>query len=121
MVRDSCFDWLLCWVHFAFTMMRCGAVVAADDVDADGADDNVGDNDGVFFSLALAQANGLAQITRDRGAVENRPAGPLATAARGKYTRPLPATGSNMFPAERFRTCMSNAAEKSLSARAAAR
>ena len=34
----------------------------ADDVDADGADDNVGDNDGVFFSLALAQANGLAQV-----------------------------------------------------------
>ena len=30
----------------------------ADDVDADGADDNVGDNDGVCFSLALAQANG---------------------------------------------------------------
>ena len=40
----------------------------ADDVDADGADDYVGDNDGVFFSLALAQANGLAQNnTRPRG------------------------------------------------------
>ena len=38
----------------------------ADDVDADGADDNVGDNDGVFFSLALAQDDGHRQ----------RPAGP---------------------------------------------
>ena len=35
--------------------------VDADDVDADGADDNVGDNDGVFFSLVLAQENGIAQ------------------------------------------------------------
>ena len=34
----------------------------ADDVDADGADDNAGDNDGLFFSLAFAQANGLAQV-----------------------------------------------------------
>ena len=48
----------------------------ADDVDADGADDNVGDNDGVFFSLALAQASGLAQNnTRPRGH-RQRPAGP---------------------------------------------
>ena len=48
----------------------------ADDVDADGADDNVGDNDGVFFSLALAQANGLAQNnTRPQGH-RQRPAGP---------------------------------------------
>ena len=56
----------------------------ADDVDADGADDNVGDNDGVFFSLALAQANGLAQNnTRPRGH-RQRPAGPPP----GMYTRP---------------------------------
>ena len=41
----------------------------ADDVDADGADDNVGDNDGVFFSLALAQANGLAHATAGRAHV----------------------------------------------------
>ena len=56
----------------------------ADDVDADGADDNVGDNDGVFFSLALAQANGLARKVH-------------ATAGRGKGSvGPPPEAGTRL-------------------------
>ena len=38
----------------------------ADDVDADGADENFGDSDGVFFSLA--RRTGSRKTTRDRGA-----------------------------------------------------
>ena len=49
----------------------------ADDVDADGADDNVGDNDGVFFSPELAQDNGLAENkTRPRGHRKRHPGPP---------------------------------------------
>ena len=66
----------------------------ADDVDADGADDNVGDNDGVFFSLALAQANGFASnYTRPRGG-RKKASGPTT---RGKYT-PAFTMGSTGVP-----------------------
>ena len=42
-------------------------------------------NDGVFFSLALPQANGLAQKnTRPRGHRKRHP----DSTARGRYTRP---------------------------------
>ena len=61
----------------------------ADDVDADGADDNVGDNDGVFFSLALAQENGFAQNNALlRGHSAQRPPIPPPEAGHGLLGSP---------------------------------
>ena len=57
----------------------------ADDVDADGADDNVGDNDGVFFSPELAQDNGLAENkTRPRGHRKRHPGPPPEAGTPGQ-------------------------------------
>ena len=61
----------------------------ADDVDADGADDNVGDNDGLFFSLALAQENGIAQNNAlPRGHSAQRPPIPPPGADHGLLGSP---------------------------------
>ena len=54
----------------------------ADDVDADGAEHNVGDNDGLFFSLAWRRQTGTCP--KERGARSMRE----GETARGRYAKP---------------------------------
>ena len=58
----------------------------ADDVDADGTDDNVGDNDGLFFSLAWRRRTGTCRgaclaLSQARSMREGE-------TARGRYAKP---------------------------------
>ena len=77
----------------------------ADDVDADGADDNVGDNDGVFFSPELAQDNGLAENkTRPRGHRKRHPGPPPEAGTPGHaFTVGPPLPGPLQRPTQHVR------------------
>ena len=62
----------------------------ADDVDADGAEHNVGDNDGLFFSLAWRSAGERAPVERSGACLALSQARSMreGETARGRYAKP---------------------------------